>query len=123
MKLAAFNSEVHRWHGKRIVHADVLLRFPPELINVIENIAQTTLAGVEIPHVAATIDNCQEKVDNDFNPTLSLAHCVPANIKVSAGVARVVQRGFFIVSPLNQTILSLSYGLGGYRKHTANFPT
>ena len=80
--------------GKTIGHADGLSRIPPNSINAIETHLPSTSTQNEIPKVATGINNYEEVIGNVFDSKDSIAHCVSADFKMSAGIARHFKRKF-----------------------------
>ena len=93
-KLAPFDYEVRHRHRKSIGHADGLSRIPPNSINAIETDLPLTAPQNELRKVADIISNYQEVVGNVFDSKDSIAHCVSAYLKMSAGIARHFKRMF-----------------------------
>ena len=93
-KLAPFDYEVRHRPGKSIGHADGLSRIPPNSINAIETHLPSTSTQNEIPKVATGINDYQEVIGNVFDAKDSIAHCVSADFKMSAGIARHFKRKF-----------------------------
>ena len=91
-KLAPFGSENRHRPGKSIGYADGLSRSPPNSINAIETDLPLTAPQNEIPKVADIISNYQEV--SIFDSKDSIAHCVSADFKMSAGTARHFKRKF-----------------------------
>ena len=119
--LAPFDYEVRHRPGKFIGHADGLSRIPPNSINAIETDLPSTLAQNEIPKVADVISNYREVIDNVSDSKDSIAHCVLANFKMSAGSVRHFKRNFPTKYPLTLTLPALGCGPGGYLKHVVTF--
>ena len=88
--------------GKSIGHADGLSRVPPNSINAIETDLPSTSPQKEIPKVATVINNYQEVIGNVFDSKDSIAHCVSAHLKMSAGIARHFERKFPTKNPSNR---------------------
>ena len=86
-KLAPFDYEVRHRPGKSIGLADGLSRIPPNSINAIETDLPSTAPQNEIPQVATGINNYEEVIGNVFDSKNSIAHCVSANLEMSAGIA------------------------------------
>ena len=107
-KLAPFDYEVRHRPGKSIGHAEGLSRNPPNSINAIETDLPSTSTQKEIPRVATVINNYQEVIGNVFDSKDSIARCVSADFKISAGVARHFKRKFptKYLSNLDQTPFS-----------------
>ena len=80
--------------GNSIGHADGLSRIPSNSINAIETDLTATSTQNEIPKVAKVINNYQEVIGNLFDSKDSIAHCVSADFKMSAGIARHFKRKF-----------------------------
>ena len=97
-KLAPFDYEVRHRPGKSIGHADGLSRIPPNSINAIETDLPSTAPQNEIPKV---VDNYQKVFGNVFDSKDSIAHCVSADFKTSAGIARHFKRKFPTKYPSN----------------------
>ena len=93
-KLAPFDYEVRHRPGKSIGHADGLSRIPPISINAMETDLPSTAPQNEIPKVAETINNYQEVFGNVFDSKDSIAHCLSADFKMSAGFAPHFARKF-----------------------------
>ena len=93
-KLAPFDYEVRHRPGKSIGHADGLSRIPPNSINAIETDLSSKPKQNEIPQVATVINNYQEVIGNVFDSKDSIAHCVSADFKMSAGIKRHFKRKF-----------------------------
>ena len=93
-KLAPFDCEFRHRPGKSIGHADGLSRIPPSSINAIETDLPSILTQNEIPKVATAINNYQEVFGNVFDSKDSIANCVSADFKMSAGNARHFKRNF-----------------------------
>ena len=100
-KLAPFDYEVRHRPGKLIGHADGLSRIPPNSINAIETDLPSTSQQNEIPKIATAINNYQEVIGNVFDSQDSIAHCVSADFKMSAGIARHFKRKFPTKHPSN----------------------
>ena len=101
-KLAPSDYEVRHRPGKSIGHGDGLSRIPPNSINAIETDLPSTSTQNEIPQVATAIKNYQEVIGNVFDSKDSIAHCVSADLKMSAGVARHFKRKFPTNYPSNR---------------------
>ena len=111
-KLAPFDYEVRHRPGKSIGHADGLSRTPARSVNVVaeEHKDTSTECSEEWPNHEAEQDadtmnlpklatrtvkaNYREVVGNVFDAPTSLAHCVSADFKMSAGIAREFRRRF-----------------------------
>ena len=93
-KLAPFDYELRHRPGKPIGHADGLSRIPPNSINAFETDFPSTATQNEIPKVATGINNYQEVIGIVFDSKDSIAHCVSADFKMSAGIARHFKRKF-----------------------------
>ena len=93
-KLAPFDYEVRHQPGKSIGHADGLSYIPLNSIKVIETDLPSTAPQNEIPKVADVISNYEEVISNVFDSKDSFAHCVSADFKMSAGIARLFERKF-----------------------------
>ena len=93
-KLAPSDYEVRHRPGKTMGHADGLSRIPQNSINAVETDFPPTLPQKEIPKVATVINNHQEVIGNVFDSNDSIAHCVSADFKMSAGLARKFKRKF-----------------------------
>ena len=93
-KLAPFDYEFRHRPGKSIGHADGLSHIPPNSINAIETDLTSTSKQIEFPQVATVINNYQEVIGNVFDSKDSIAHCVSADFKMSAGIARHFKRKF-----------------------------
>ena len=93
-KLAPFDYEVRHRPSKSIGHADGLSRFPPNSINAIETDVPSTSIQNEIPEVTTVINNCHEVIGNVFDSKGSNVHCVSADFKMPAGIARHIKRKF-----------------------------
>ena len=100
-KLAPFDYEIRHRPGKSIGHADGLSRIPPTSINAIESDLPSIIKQNEIPPVATVINNYQEVFGNVFDSKDSIAHCVSADFKMSAGIARHFKRKFPTKYPSN----------------------
>ena len=94
VKLAPFDYEVRHRPGKSIGHADGLSRIPLNSINAIETDLPSTAPQNEIPKIADAINNYREVFGNVFDSKDSIAHCVSADFKMSAGIARHFKRKF-----------------------------
>ena len=105
-KTCTFDYEGRHRPGKSIDHADGLSRIPPNSIIAIETDLPLTAPQNEIPKVADIISNYQEVIGNVFYSKDSIAHCVSADFKMSAGIARLFKRKFPTKYP---TDLDLSY--------------
>ena len=93
-KLAPFDFEVRHRPGKSIGHADGLSRIPPSSINAVETDLPSTSTQKKNPKVATAINNYQEVFGNVFDSKDSIAHCVSADFKMSAGIARHFKHKF-----------------------------
>ena len=93
-KLAPFDYEVRPRPRKSIGHADGLSRIPPNSINTIETDPPSIEPQIEIPKIATAINNYQEVIGNVFDSKDSIAHCVSAGFKMSAGISRLFKRKF-----------------------------
>ena len=91
-KFAPFDYEVRHRPGKSIGHADGLSRIPPNSINAIETDFPSTATQNEIPKVATGTNNYQEVIGKVFDSKDSIAHCVSADFKMSAGIDRHFKR-------------------------------
>ena len=98
-KLARCDYEERRRPGKSIGHADGLSRIPPNSTNAIETDLPSTAPQNEIPKVAEVISNYQEVIGNVFDSKDNIAHCVSADFKMSAGIARHFKRKFPTKNP------------------------
>ena len=70
-------------------------------MNAIETDLPSTSKQNEIPQVATVINNYQEVIGNVFDSNDSIAHCVSADFKMSAGIARHFKRIFPTNYPSN----------------------
>ena len=93
-KLAPFDYEVLHRPGKSIGHADGLSRIPPNSINATETDLPAISTQNEVPKIATAANNYQEVFGNKFDSKDSFAHCVSADFKESAGIARQFKRKF-----------------------------
>ena len=93
-KLAPFAYEKRHRPGKSIGHADGSFCIPPNSINAIETHLPSTSSQNETPKVATAISNYQEVIGNVFDSNDSIAHCISADFKMSAGIARHFIRKF-----------------------------
>ena len=93
-KLAPFDYEVRHRPGKSIGHADGLSRIPTNSINAIETDLPSIALQNVIPKIAIAINNYQEVIGNVLDSKDSIAHCVSADFKMSAGIARHFKRRF-----------------------------
>ena len=105
-KLAPFDYEVRHRPAKTIGHADGLSRIPPNSMNAIETDLPSTSTQNEIPNKVTAINNYQEVTGNVFDSKDSIAHCVSADFKMLAGIARYFKRKFPTKYPSD---LDLSY--------------
>ena len=87
-KLAPFDYEVRNRPGKSIGHADGLWRLPPNPINAMETDLPSTVPQNKVPKVADVISNYEEVIGDVFGSKDSIAHCVSADFKMSARIAR-----------------------------------
>ena len=87
-KLAHFHYEVRHRPGKSIGHAYGLSRISQNSINAIETDLPSILTQNEIPKIATAINNYQEVFGNVFDSKDIIAHCVSADFKMSAAIAR-----------------------------------
>ena len=69
-------------------------RIPPDSINAIETELSATSTQNEVPKIATAINNYQEVIGNVFDSKDSIAHCVSADFKMSAGTALHFKRKF-----------------------------
>ena len=76
-------------------------RIPPKSINAIKTDLPSTSTQNEIPEVATVINNYQEVIGNVFDSKASIAHCVSADFKRAAGIARHFKRKFPTNYPSN----------------------
>ena len=89
-KLAACNYEVVHRPGKSIGHADGLSRIPPKALNMVSPQSKTSAhdqTASEWPN-RSPATNLLEKEGNLLDCDESIAHCVSAEFKMAAGVAR-----------------------------------
>ena len=93
-KLAPFDYEVRHQPGKSISQADGLSRIPPNSINPIETDLRSIAPQNQIPKVATVLKIYQEVIGNVFDSKDSTAHCVSADFKMCAGIARHFKRKF-----------------------------
>ena len=93
-KVANFNCEVRHRPGKSIGHADGLSHIPPSSNNAIETDLPSIAPQNENPTVADIFSNYQEVIGNVFDSKDSISHCVSADFKLSAGIARLFKRKF-----------------------------
>ena len=93
-KFPPFDYEVRHRPRKSISHADGLPRIPPNSIIAIETDLPLTAPQNETPKVSDIISNYQEVIGNVFDSKYSIAHCVSADFKMSAGIARHFKRKF-----------------------------
>ena len=98
-KLAPFDHEVRHWPGKSIGLANGLSRIPLNSINAIKTDLPATSTQNEVPKIATAINNYQEVFGNVFDSKDSIAHCVSAGFKMSAGIAQHFRRKFFTKYP------------------------
>ena len=71
-----------------------VVRIPPSLINAVEIDLPPTSPQSEILKLVTAINNNQELIGNFFDSKDSIAHCVSADFKMSAGIARHSKRKF-----------------------------
>ena len=76
-------------------------RISPNSTHAIETDLPSTSTQNEIPQVPTVINNYQEKIGNVFDSKDSIAHCVSADFKMSAGIARHFKRKFPTKYPSN----------------------
>ena len=69
-------------------------RIPPNSINAIETDLSATSTQNEVPKIATAINNYQKVFGNVFDSKDSFAHCVSADFKMPAGIARRFRRKF-----------------------------
>ena len=100
-KLAPIDYEVRQRPGKSIGHADGLSRIPPNSINAIETDLPSSSPPNDNPTITTAIDNYQEVIGNVFDCKDSIAHCVSADFKMSAGIGRRFKRKFLTKYPTN----------------------
>ena len=113
-KLAPFDYEVRHRPGKPIGHAEGLSRITPNSINAIETDLPSTAPQKETPKVATVINNYQEVIGNVFDSEDSIAHCVSADFKLSAGI---LGASFLRNTQQILTIPTLRCAPRGYVKH------
>ena len=108
--------------GKSTGYAAGLSRIPHATINGVECKDQSILSGELIPQLTTTLRSYQEVIKNVFdrsallfNPPRLISKLSKLHGKPNAFTARSL--------PENVTILPPRSGLGGYRKHSPNFPT
>ena len=98
-KLALFDYEVRHRPGKSIGHADGLSRLLPNSINAIETDLPSIGRQNGVPKVATVNNSYQEVIGNVFDSKDSIAHCVSADFKMSAEIARHFKRKFPTKNP------------------------
>ena len=98
-KPAPFDYEIRHRPGKSIGHADGLSSIPPNSINAIETNLPAISTQNEVPKIAPAINNYKEVIGNVFDSKDSIAHCVSADFKMSAGIARHFKRKFLTKYP------------------------
>ena len=90
----AFKYEVVHRPGKSIGHADGLSRIPPKALNMVSPQSKTNAldqTGSECPN-RSPATNLLEKEGNLLDSDESIAHCISADFKMAAGVARKIKQ-------------------------------
>ena len=105
-KLAAFNYEVVHRPGKSIGHADGLSRIPPKALNLVSPQSKTSAhdqTGSQWPN-RSPATNLLEKEGNLLDSDESIAHCVSADFKMAAGIARKIKQQFPMKKPTSNSV-------------------
>ena len=105
-KLAAFNYEVVHRPGKSIGHADGLSRIPNKALNMVSPLSKTSAhdqTGSEWPN-RSPATHLLEKEGNLLDSDESIAHCVSADFKMAAGVARKIKQQFPLKKPTPNSV-------------------
>ena len=105
-KLAAFNYEVIHRPCNSIGHADGLSRIPLRALNMVSMQSKTNThdqTGSEWPNRSPET-NLLEKKGNLLDSNESLAHCVSADFKMAAGVARKIKQQFPLRKPTSNSV-------------------
>ena len=115
-KLAPFDYEVRHRPGKSIGHADGLSRTPPKCVNAVVNDPEPDNRSdvsdewpnrvddiLSPPNPGTETDNAHYKeiVGNVFDAATSIAHCVSADFKMSAGIALKMRKQYPTNYPSN----------------------
>ena len=105
-KLAAFNYEVGHRPGKSIGNANGLSLIPPRALNLVSTQSKTNAhnkTGSEWPNRFPET-NLLEKEGNLLDSDETIAHCVSADFKMAARVARKIKQQFPMRKPTSNSV-------------------
>ena len=104
--LAAFNYEVVHRPGKSIGHTNGLSLTPARALNMVSTQSETCAhdkTGSEWPNRSPET-NLLEKEGNLLDSDESFAHCVSADFKLAAGIARKINQQLPMKKPLSNSV-------------------